>query len=128
MATWQDVSDAAHPLPELEQEAGERSWRVRSKPVAWERPLRRGDLERLGASAPTGPILCVRVPDLDTKQARLDDLAPAVFVTPHFNGYPAVLIDLEAIDADDLAELIEDAWTAQAPKRVVKAWRETSGP
>jgi hypothetical protein len=126
MATWQDVTDCAAALPELEQRPGERSWRVRGKPVAWERPLRRADLEHLGAAAPDGPILGVRVPDLDTKDVRLTELAPAVFVTPHFDGYPAVLVDLPALDVEDLADLIEDAWAAQAPKRVVKQWRDSA--
>jgi hypothetical protein len=123
MASWREVSEFASTLPGIEQGADERDWRVRGKPVAWERPLRPRDLEHLGATAPTGPILGLRVPDLDTKAVRLDELGPAVFVTPHFDGYPAVMVDLDAIDADDLAELLEDAWAAQAPKRVVKDWR-----
>ncbi len=123
MASWGDVSEFAATLPGLEQHPEDHDWRVRGKPVAWERPLRRQDREHLGAAAPTGPILGMRVPDLDTKGARLDELGPAVFVTPHFDGYPAVLVDLEAIEPDDLAELLEDAWAAQAPKRVVKDWR-----
>jgi len=124
MATWEDVARCAEVLPELEQRPGERQWRVRGKPVAWERPLRRADLEYLGDAAPAGPILGVRVPDLDAKDVRLASLAPAVFATPHFNGYPAVLVDLDAVDVDDLADLIEDAWAAQAPKRLVAQWRD----
>ncbi len=123
MATWDDVARCAAALPELTTGDGTRDWRVRGKPVAWERPLRKGDIEHLGASAPAGPILGLRVPDLDTKDVRLAELGPAVFVTPHFAGYPAVLVDLEAIDADDLDDLVVDAWIAQAPKRLVAQWR-----
>jgi hypothetical protein len=123
MAQWADVARCAARLPELVDADDRHDWRVRGKPVAWERPLRQMDQTHLGATAPTGPILGVRVPDLDTKDVRLSELHPAVFVTPHFDGYPAVLVDLESIDADDLAELLIDAWRTQAPKRVVAAWR-----
>ena len=40
------------------------------------------------------------------------------FTTPHYEGYPAVLIRLERIERDQLAERIEDAWMLRAPKRV----------
>ncbi len=127
MATWDDVAELAAELPELEQSPDERDWRVRGKPVAWERPLRRADREHLGDAAPNGPILGVRVPDLDSKDIRLTELSPAVFAPPHFDGYPAVLVDLDGIEVDDLADLIEDAWLAQAPKRLVKEWRAARG-
>lgn len=123
MAGWDDVARCAALLPELVDAEHRRDWRVRGKPVAWERPLRQIDLTHLGASAPGGPILGVRVPDLDVKDVRLTEHGPSVFVTPHFDGYPAVLVDLESIDVDDLEDLIVDAWKAQAPKRVVTAWR-----
>ena len=123
MATWDDVTRSAAALPGVTAGDDGRDWRVKGKPVAWERPLRKVDLEHLGEAAPQGPVLGLRVPDLDTKDVRLSELGPAVFVTPHFAGYPAVLVDLEAIDADDLDDLIVDAWAAQAPKRVVAQWR-----
>ncbi len=123
MATWDDVARSADALPELVKRDGERDWRFRGKPVAWERPLRPVDLDHLGAAAPQGPILGLRVPDLDTKDVRLTELAPAVFVTPHFAGYPAVLVDLDAIHAEDLDDLIVDSWAAHAPKRLVAEWR-----
>ena len=44
------------------------------------------------------------------------------FITPHYEGYPAVLVRLEAVDPAMLAELIEDAWRLQAAKRVVAAF------
>jgi hypothetical protein len=40
------------------------------------------------------------------------------FETPHYHGYPAVLIRLEQIDRDELAERIEDAWLTRVPKRI----------
>src|SRR5947209_8130465 len=67
MAIWDDVRRLVSALPETAEKPGREGhpgWNVRGKPVAWERPLRRGDLEALGDAAPDGPILCARVPDL----------------------------------------------------------------
>ena len=44
------------------------------------------------------------------------------FTTPHFDGYPAVLVRLAEISVPELTELITDAWLAQAPKTLVKAF------
>ncbi|MGH9041601.1 MAG: hypothetical protein ACRDZ3_15380 [Acidimicrobiia bacterium] len=37
----------------------------------------------------------------------------------HYNGFPAVLVRLAAVDDDELAELLTDAWRCQAPKALV---------
>jgi hypothetical protein len=42
------------------------------------------------------------------------------FTTPHFDGYPAVLVNLAKIDELGLRELIVEAWLTQAPKRLVQ--------
>jgi hypothetical protein len=70
---------------------------VKDKPVAWERPLRKADYEALGDSAPSGAILGVRTPDLIAKEALITSDPEIYFTTPHFNGYPAVLVRLERI-------------------------------
>ena len=62
MATWVDVSRVVTTLPET-TEPTPRTWRVRKKLIVWERPLRNSDLEALGADAPDGDILGVRVAD-----------------------------------------------------------------
>ena len=46
------------------------------------------------------------------------------FTTPHYDGYPTVLVNLPAIDGDELAELITDSWRLRAPKRVLKAYED----
>jgi len=48
------------------------------------------------------------------------------FTTPHFDGYPAVLVQLERIGADDLEEVIVEAWLARAPKKLAKEYGERS--
>jgi hypothetical protein len=47
--------------------------------------------------------------------------APGVYLTtPHFDGYPAVLVNLDRITIAELRELITEAWLTQAPRQLVK--------
>lgn len=127
MAEWTDVDRIAAALPEVTFRTvrdGLRQWRVKDKLVAWERPLRKADFEALGESAPDGPILGVRVPDLVAKQALVADDPDVYFTTPHFDGYPAVLIRLEQISPQELEEAIVEAWLDRAPKRLASSWLE----
>jgi hypothetical protein len=95
---------------------------VKGKLLAWERPLRRADLEALGKAAPTGPILAVYAP-LDVKEMLLDSASRVFFTTPHFNGYPAILIRLPRIGTRALRELLVNAWFERAPKRLARQLR-----
>jgi hypothetical protein len=88
----------------------------------WERPLRRADLEALGDGAPDGPILGARVEHLVAKEAVLSDDPSVFFTTPHFDGYPAVLVRLDRIAAGELEEVITEAWLVRAPKRLADAF------
>ena|SRR5918993_2261357 len=126
MATWDDVRRLATALPEVE-ETGENAYGVRKKGFAWERPLRKQDYEALGSAAPDGPILGARVPDVGAKEALLADDPEVYFTTPHFDGYPAILVRLANISVDELEELLVEAWLVQAPKRVSKAYLEARG-
>ncbi|WP_054045916.1 MmcQ/YjbR family DNA-binding protein [Alloactinosynnema sp. L-07] len=119
MATWDDVRRIALALPETEETSSDTAqWRVRSKGFVWERPLRKADLAALGEAAPTGPILGVWVADEGVKHALIADDPAVFFTTPHFNGYPAVLVRLDEIEVDELTELVTEAWLLKAPKRV----------
>jgi hypothetical protein len=124
MATWDDVARIALALPETSERISRdlRQWRVKDKGFVWERPLRRADHEALGDSAPEGPILGARVEHLGAKEALLADDPDVYFTTPHFDGYPAILVRLENISTADLEELIVEAWLVQAPKRLAKAY------
>jgi hypothetical protein len=128
VATWDDVRRIALELPETSEEVSRdlRHWRVKDKGFVWERPLRRADLEALGDAAPDGPILGARVEHLVAKEALLADDPAVFFTTPHFDGYPAVLVRLERIGLEDLREVIVEAWLARAPKRLAEAYIETS--
>ena len=129
MAGWDDVSRIALALPETteEQAWGHRHWKVRGKGFVWERPLRRSDLKALGDAAPDGPILGARVEHLVAKEALLQDRSGVFFTTPHFDGYPAVLVLLDEIDLDGLDEVIVEAWLCRAPKRLADAYLASRG-
>jgi hypothetical protein len=124
MAGWDDVRRLALALPETTEGTthGNISWRVRDKGFVWERPLRKGDLAALGAAAPTGPILGARVEHLVAKEAMLADGPPGVFTTPHFDGYAAILVELDRVGLAELEEIVVEAWLARAPKRLVQAY------
>jgi hypothetical protein len=128
MATWDDVRRIALGLPETSEGTshGNTAWKVRDKGFVWERPLRKSDLEALGESAPDGPILGARVEHLVAKEALIANDPKVFFTTPHFDGYPAVLVQLDRIGADDLEEVIVEAWLARAPKRLVQEYMDKS--
>ena len=117
MASWADVRRVALALPEVTEER-DRQWKVRGKALAWERPLRRKDLDELGG--PQGEVLGVSVPDEGAKHALIADEPDVYFTTSHFDGYAAVLVRLDRIAPSDLVELLDEAWTCRAPKRLVK--------
>jgi hypothetical protein len=124
VAGWDDVRRLALALPETAEDdrRGTPAWSVRGKGFAWERPLRRADVAALGPSAPDGPILCAYVPDLGAKEALLAADAEVYFTTPHFTGFPAVLVRLDRIGVDELEELLVEAWLCRAPKRLAKSF------
>jgi hypothetical protein len=110
MPTWDDVLAAAADLPGVEvgTSYGTPSLKVRGKFMCRLR---------------TNPdALVMRVIDLADREALLKGRPDVYFSTRHYNGYPVVLVRLEEIDAAELAELVEDAWRLQAPKRVVAAY------
>ncbi|HSR86060.1 MAG TPA: MmcQ/YjbR family DNA-binding protein [Streptosporangiaceae bacterium] len=97
MATVADVRRIALSLPETAERESRRNlqWRVKDRVFAWERPLRRGDIDEPGV----------------------------YFTTPHFNGHPAIVFELDRITVDELTELITEAWLAQAPRKLASAFR-----
>lgn len=128
MATWDDVARIVGELP-LTSEQSPHDWRVGKKLLAWERPLRASDRDALsarGIQAPEGDILGVWVSDEGVKFALVADEPGIYFTTPHFDGYPAVLVRLAEIDARGLEELITEAWLTRAPKKLVQEFQAGS--
>ena len=126
MATWEQVRKIALRLPETSEgdRHGHATWFVRDKAFAWERPLRKSDLVALGDRAPKGAILAVRVEHLLVKEARLAARPAVCFTTPHFDGYPALLVRLGKAKVADLEELLVEAWLSRAPKTLVRRYRQ----
>lgn len=125
MAAWNEVRRIALALPGTTEERtkrGNAAWIVNKKFFVWERPLLGSDLAALGKSAPKGPVLGVRVADLEMKDVLLASDPKVFFTTPHFDGYPAVLIQLDKISVGKLKDVIVEAWLSRAGKRAVKEY------
>ena len=125
MATWREVRRYALALPGATEEktsSGNAAWIVNKKFFVWERPLRHSDLAALGDAAPKGAILGARTHDLEMKEALLRSDPNVFFTTPHFDGYPAVLIRLDKISAKELKDVITEAWLSRAGKRAAAAF------
>ena len=67
-------------------------------------------------------VLAVLVPNLTTKDLILQSDTEKFFTEPHYNGYPAVLVRLAAIDADELEDLLIEAWRCKAPKELLQQY------
>jgi hypothetical protein len=115
MATMDDAHRIASALPEAKRESGEFAYRVGGRLFTWTW------LERVQPKRPrvaNPEVIGVRVADETEKQALLA-LDPDVFFTePHYDGYPAVLVRLPAIDEALLETVIGDAWRLRAPRRL----------
>lgn len=124
MATWDDVRRLVAALPDTDEHLsydGRPSWRVRQKAFVWDRPLRKADRAALGEAAPGEgePVLGVRVADEGVRAALIADEPEVFFTVPHFDGYAAVLVRLDRIAVDELAEIVEEAWRSRAPRRLL---------
>lgn len=129
MATWDDVRRIALTLPEVTEQTrwGTPAWCVGGKGFVWDRPLRKADRAALGDRAPAGPVLGVQVADEGVKHALIADDPRVYFTTPHFDGYPAVLVDLEQAAVADLEEVVPEAWLCRAPKRLTRQYFHGTG-
>ena len=115
MATLDDAHRIAAALPQATSEPDGFAYRVDGKLFTWIW------LERVQPKRPRVPnpqVIAVRVADETEKQAMLA-LDPDIFFTePHYDGYPAVLIRLLAINEALLEKVIGDAWRLRAPRRL----------
>jgi hypothetical protein len=110
VATWETVKRLGKALPEVEESTwfGTPSLKVRGKSFV---RLREED------------VIVVMV-DLDEKEALLAAEPGVFFMTPHYDGYPAMLVGLSAIADDELREVLTESWRRKAPKRLVKQYEE----
>jgi hypothetical protein len=122
-----DLDELALALPEMTKELsndGRPAYRVRGKVICLHRS-RRPDAVDADTGERLADVLMFRVPDLDVKELLLADGRGIYFTTPHFRGYPAVLVRIGALarlDREEVRDLLVEAWLDRAPKRVAKAW------
>jgi len=127
MSTMSDLDELALALPQVTKELsddGRPSYLVHGKRFCLQRS-RRPDAVDPETGERLDDVLMFRVADLDVKELMLADERGIYFTTPHFKGYPAVLVripDLARLDHDELHDLVAEAWLTRAQKRVAKAW------
>jgi len=127
MATMADLDELALAMPRAEKtvsDDGRAAYLVHGKLFCIHRS-RRPDAKDPETGERLADVLMFRVADLDEKELLLADNRGIYFTTPHFNGYPAVLVripDLARLDRDELRDLVAEAWLTRAQKRVAKAW------
>jgi hypothetical protein len=115
MVSRDEVRRIALSLPGAAEEPGGMAYRVDGKLFAW--PW----MERLDPKRPRVPnpdVLAVRVANELDKQALLGMDPDVFFSEPHYDGWPAVLVRLPAIDTSLLEEILTRAWRSRAPRRL----------
>jgi hypothetical protein len=133
MATMRDLDALAMAMPGTVREDSEDSrpsYLVNGKMYCFHRS-RRPDAVDPKTGERLADVLMFRVADLEEKELILADPSGPFFTTPHFNGYPAVLLrirDLKRLSRAELRDVVVDAWLTRAPKRVAKAWLEQEEP
>ena len=132
MATMADLDELALALPQTTKEVtddGRPKYLANGKLFCLHRS-RRPDAVDPQSGERLADVVMFRVADLDVKDLILADDRGIFFTTPHFNGYPAVLVrmpDLERLERDELEDMVVEAWLTRAHKRVAKAWLAEHG-
>lgn len=127
MATMTDLDELALTMPRTTKEVsedGRPAYFVHGKMYCFHRS-RRPDAIDARTGERMHDVLMFRVADLGVKELLLADDRGVFFTTPHFDGYPAVLMripELARIDREELRELVAEAWLTRAQKRLAKAW------
>ena len=122
MADQNDVRRIALSLPETEEEPDRFAFCIRSgdkrKGFVWVW-LERSEPKK--ARVPQPKVIAIRVENLDAKDILLSMDPEKFFTEPHYNGFPAVLVRLPAMDSAELEALVTYAWRCRAPKALLKA-------
>ena len=129
VATHEDVRRIVAALPDTVVAADHFAVSVRAgakeKGLAWVWQER---VHPKRGRVPNPDVLAIRVADEGEKWALVAADPVIYFTEDHYNGFPAVLVRLRAIDVDELSELLVDAWRILAPKRLVAAYDREHPP
>lgn len=117
MVTEEDIRRIALGLPGTSEQpsyGGQPSWRTKPRMFAWIR---------------TGPdALVVWVDSVEERDALIAS-DPATFsTTPHYDGHPIVLVDLDAVGLAEATELVTESWRLRAPRSLVRTWDQDTTP
>jgi hypothetical protein len=105
MATEEDVRAIVRSLPATEERPsyGMPGFRVK---------------DRLFARIRESGVLVVWCASEGEKEFLIGAEPEKFFTVPHYDGHPMVLVRLAAVERDELAELLTEAWLIRAPKRL----------
>jgi hypothetical protein len=121
MATRDDVRRIALSMPGAEEATDRFAFSVQSKGKlkgfvwVW--------MERVTPKKPRVPnpgVIAVRIANLSQKDLLIFAEPAKFFTEPHYNGFPAVLVRLDAVSVADLELLIAEAWRCQAPPELAE--------
>ena len=132
MTTVADLDELALSLPQVTKEVsedGRPAYYVHGKMFCFHRS-RRPDAVDPDTGERLADVLMFRVADEGVKELMVLDERGVFFTTPHFDGYPAILLripDLARVDREELHDLVAEAWLTRAQKRVAKAWLQEQG-
>ncbi len=126
MTTVADVRRVATALPDVEVSADalvfavRRGTKARGFAWAWR--------ERVAPKRPRVPnpgVFAVRVASVAQRDLMIAAEPAKFFTEPHYDGFPAVLVRLDAVSVADLEVLLAAAWRCQAapPGRSSRAHR-----
>jgi len=76
---------------------------------------------------PNPEVIAIRVRNNLEKEMLIEAEPTKFFTEPHYNGFPAILVRLAAVDAEELGTLLLNAWRCQAPPTLVKNFDQQNG-
>jgi hypothetical protein len=118
MATPDDVRRIVLSLPETTEDPAGFRFFVDGKQFVWTWNER---VHPKRARVPNPDVVAIRVANESEKEV-LIEMDPDVFSTePHYDGYPAILVRLPAVDLELLEVVLTDGWRSRAPKRLLRA-------
>ncbi|MGN6610188.1 MAG: MmcQ/YjbR family DNA-binding protein [Angustibacter sp.] len=125
MADADDVRRLALSLPHVvEVPSNGFDFRVADRGFVWSYPERHPGKTRVIRT----DIAVLYVGDEEEKQALLLGEPRRFFTTPSYDGQPLVMLRLDAVDVERLAELVTDAWRMRAPDEVAGDLSERPAP